>query len=200
MPRDTAAVAEALLGAIDANKLFASQRADREHRVRRGDTLSKIAAEYRVSLAALMRVNGMTNRTRHPRRADDPAAARRRDGAADATLVRAEAPPAAAAEVEPTPALAATSAEGVYVVRRGDSIERIATRLGVDPQALIAANDIRNRNVIQVGQQLIIPTAPGAVVAVAAVEHAALGRRSRPSPRRSSRLRQSPRNRPRPPT
>jgi membrane-bound lytic murein transglycosylase D len=67
-----------------------------------------------------------------------------------------------------TPPLATTSAEGVYVVRRGDSIERIATRLGVDAQALIAANDIRNRNVIQVGQQLIIPTAPGAVIAVAA--------------------------------
>jgi LysM repeat protein len=30
--------------------------------VRRGDTMSKIAAEYRVSLAALMRVNGMSGR------------------------------------------------------------------------------------------------------------------------------------------
>jgi membrane-bound lytic murein transglycosylase D len=44
VPRETAAVAEALLGAIDTSKLFASQRADREHRVRRGDTLSRIAA------------------------------------------------------------------------------------------------------------------------------------------------------------
>ena len=81
VPRDTAAVAEALLGAIDAKKLFAAQRADREHRVRRGDTLSKIASEYRVSLAALMRVNGMTQPHRDPRRANDPAAGRRRDGA-----------------------------------------------------------------------------------------------------------------------
>ena len=63
MPRETAAVAEALLGTIDANKLFAAQRLDREHRVQRGDTLSKIAAEYRVSLAALMAANGMTNRS-----------------------------------------------------------------------------------------------------------------------------------------
>src|SRR5687768_4128409 len=63
VPRDTAAVAEELLATIDPSKLFASQRADREHRVQRGDTLSKIAAEYRVSLAALMRVNGMTSRT-----------------------------------------------------------------------------------------------------------------------------------------
>jgi membrane-bound lytic murein transglycosylase D len=167
VPRETAAVAEALLGTIDTDKLFAAQRPDREHRVRRGDTLSRIAAEYRVSLAALMRVNSMDNRSviRVGQLVRLPT-----DGATappDATLVRAEAPPPAAVAVV-TPALAATSAEGVYVVRRGDSIERIATRLGVDAQALIAANDIRNRNVIQVGQQLIIPNAPGAVIAVAA--------------------------------
>ncbi len=164
LPRETAVVAEALLGTIDADKLFAAQRPDREHRVRRGDTLSQIAAEYRVSLAALMAANGMTNRSviRVGQLVRLPS-----DGVTappDATLARAPAPAPAA----PTPALAATSAEGVYVVRRGDSIERIATRLGLDAQALIAANDIRNRNLIQVGQQLIVPTAPGAVVAVAA--------------------------------
>jgi membrane-bound lytic murein transglycosylase D len=167
VPRDTAAVAEALLGTIDADKLFAAQRADLEHRVRRGDTLSKIASEYRVSLAALLRVNGMSSRDmiRVGQRILLPL-----DGATappDATLVRAEAP--VAAPITAQPALAATSAEGVYVVRSGDSVERIATRLGVDAQALIAANGIRNRNLIQVGQQLIIPSTPGAVVAVAAV-------------------------------
>jgi membrane-bound lytic murein transglycosylase D len=166
VPRETAAVAAALLGTIDADKLFAAQRPDREHRVRRGDTLSHIAAEYRVSLAALMRVNGMTNRSvirvgQMVRLPTDDATA-----PPDATLVRAESPAPAAVAAVPT--LATTSAEGVYVVRRGDSIERIATRLGVDAQALIAANDIRNRNVIQVGQQLIVPSTPGAVIAVAA--------------------------------
>ena len=164
VPRETAAVAEALLGAVDADKLFASQVPDREHRVRRGDTLSRIASEYRVSLAALLRVNSMSSRDiiRVGQRIRLPV-----DGVTappEATLVRAEAPAPAAA-----PTLATTSAEGVYVVRRGDSIERIATRLGVDPQTLVAANDLRNRNLIQVGQQLIIPTTPGAVVAVAAV-------------------------------
>ncbi len=169
LPRDTAAVAEALLGTIDADELFAAQRPHREHRVQRGDTLSKIAAEYRVSLAALMSVNGMTNRSvirvgQMVRLPTDGATA-----PADATLVRAEVPVAPAAAGAATPSLAATSAEGVYVVRSGDSIERIATRLGVDAQVLVAANDIRNRTDIQVGQQLIIPTAPGAVVAAVAV-------------------------------
>jgi len=173
LPRDTAAVAEALLGTIETDELFAAQRPDREHRVQRGDTLSKIAAEYRISLAALMSVNGMTNRSvirvgQMVRLPTDGVTA-----PADATLVRAEVPAAPAAAEAATPSLAATSAEGVYVVRRGDSIERIATRLGVDPLALLAANDIRNRNVIQVGQQLIIPTAPGAVVGAGAVVAAA---------------------------
>jgi membrane-bound lytic murein transglycosylase D len=167
VPRETAAVAEALLGTIDPGKLFAAQKADREHRVRRGDTLSKIAAEYRVSLAALMRVNGMSSKDviRVGQLIRLPV-----DGVTappDATLARAEPSPPEPAPAA-TPAVVATSAEGVYVVRSGDSIERIANRLGVDAQALIAANGIRNRNVIQVGQQLIVPNAPGAVVAIAA--------------------------------
>jgi membrane-bound lytic murein transglycosylase D len=58
----------------------------------------------------------------------------------------------------------------VYVVRRGDSIARIADRLGVDAAELLAVNDIRNRNVIQIGQQLIIPTATAAGAVVAAAD------------------------------
>src|SRR6185369_4101496 len=60
VPQATAAVAEELMAAIKTNERFGAQRADQEHKVRSGDTLSQIAAEYRVSLAALMRVNGFT--------------------------------------------------------------------------------------------------------------------------------------------
>jgi len=167
VPRATAAVAEELLAAVDASKLFAAQRADLEHRVRRGDTLSKIAAEYHVSLAALLRVNNMTSRDmirvgqsiRLPIEGGATAVA--------AARVPAEAPvPASAPAAAPT--LATTAAEGVYVVRNGDSVERIANRLGVDAAELIAVNGIRNKNLIQVGQQLIIPTAGAALVAAAA--------------------------------
>ena len=157
VPRDTAAVAEALLGAIDADKLFAAQR--RRPRAPRAPRRHVVADRGRVP-----REPGRADaRQRHdepqrdPRRPARPLAGRRRNRPArcDAGARRAGTRCAG----RRTPALAATSAEGVYVVRRGDSIERIATRLGVDAQALIAANDIRNRNVIQVGQQLIIPNA-----------------------------------------
>jgi membrane-bound lytic murein transglycosylase D len=164
VPRATAAVAEELLAAIDARELHAAQRPDAEHRVRRGDTMSKIAAEYRVSLAALMRVNGMSGRDviRVGQMIKLPL-----DGApaAAVAVARAEAPAPL-----PTPALATTTAEGVYVVRRGDSIARIADRLGVDAAELVGVNGIRNQNIIQIGQQLIIPTATAAGAVVAAAD------------------------------
>jgi membrane-bound lytic murein transglycosylase D len=169
VPRDTAAVAEVLFAAVDPAELFAAQRADREHRVRSGDSLSKIAAEYRVSLAALMRVNGLSGRdvirvgqmVRLPVDGGEAAPAR-------VAVASAAATPA------PTPQPIPTINDGTYVVRRGDSIDRIATRLGIDAEALVASNGLRNKNLIQVGQRLVVPgvgpePAPVAVAALAAV-------------------------------
>jgi membrane-bound lytic murein transglycosylase D len=178
VPRATAAVAEDLFAAIEPSALFAAQRADREHRVRRGDSLSKIAAEYRVSLAARMRVNGLTGRD--VIRVGQTIRLPVDGGDAPTVAVAAALPP----EPVPAPAPVATGAEGTYVVRRGDSIDRIATRLGVDPDALIASNGIRNRNLIQVGQRLVVPGASGdpsaALASLAAVP--APVRSSEPTP------------------
>jgi len=153
VPRDTAAIGEELLAAIEPSARFAAQRPDREHRVRRGDTLSGIASEYRVSLAALMRVNGLGKRDiiRVGQVIKLPTDA----AASDAIVTLASAEPA------PTPAGSeqtdGAASSDVYVVRNGDSIERIANRLGVDQQALLAANAIRNKNLIYAGQKLRVP-------------------------------------------
>lgn len=45
----------------------------------------------------------------------------------------------------------------IYVVRSGDSIWRIAQMFGVTMEAIIAANNLQNPNLIFPGQQLIIP-------------------------------------------
>jgi LysM repeat protein len=61
------------------------------------------------------------------------------------------APPAA-------PTLAPTPASGFrYVVQRGDNYYRIARRFGVTVQAIYAANNITNPNVLFAGSVLIIP-------------------------------------------
>jgi membrane-bound lytic murein transglycosylase D len=166
VPKATAAVAEDLMATIEASQRFASQRQDLQHRVRRGDTLSTIAAEYHVSLAALMRLNnlGARDMIRVGQIVNLPVDAR--GGAAPAaTLARAETPlPAApaAAAASATAASATVTAEGGYVVRNGDSLDRIAKRLGTTVDALLAANTLGNKNLIFPGQTLQVPGAAAA--------------------------------------
>ena len=49
-------------------------------------------------------------------------------------------------------------ASKVHVVRRGDTLAKIALRYGVSVTALSRANNLRNPNLIYVGQRLVIPT------------------------------------------
>jgi membrane-bound lytic murein transglycosylase D len=162
VPRDTFAVAEELVAAIDASDRFAQQRLDKQHRVRKGDTLSQIAAEYHVSLAALMRVNGLgaKDMIRVGQLINLPVAAD--GGAAAPTLLASDEPEAQ----PPVSSVVPAGAPGTYVVRSGDSIARIAKRLGVAPDTLLAANSIKNGNVINVGQVLRVPGS-GAIEAAA---------------------------------
>jgi membrane-bound lytic murein transglycosylase D len=152
---------------MQATDRFAAQRADQEHKVRRGDTLSQIASEYRVSLAALMRINGFPGKDmlrvgqtiKVPIEADDrteaaTAAVATVSATATAAVARAEPAPRKA----PAPAITTTDdGARVYVVRNGDSIERIAKKTGVEADALLAANSIVNKNLIFAGQTLVLP-------------------------------------------
>jgi membrane-bound lytic murein transglycosylase D len=153
VPRDTFAVAEDLLAAIDAKERFAQQRQDQQHRVRRGDTLSQIAAEYHVSLAALMRVNGLgaKDMLRVGQLINLPVDAA--GASAAPTLLASDEPEAQ----PPVSSVVAAGAPGTYTVRKGDSIARIAKRLGMAPDTLLAANSIKNGNLIVVGQTLRVP-------------------------------------------
>ena len=45
----------------------------------------------------------------------------------------------------------------VHVVQPGESFSSIAADYGVDPVELATANNITNRNLVRVGQQLVIP-------------------------------------------
>lgn len=54
------------------------------------------------------------------------------------------------------PASAAHPARG-YVVRRGDHLSRLARRFQTTMDALVALNDLPNRNLLVIGQVLLLP-------------------------------------------
>ena len=45
-----------------------------------------------------------------------------------------------------------------YIVKAGDTLSGIAQKYGVKVEALASTNGIKNKNMIFIGQELIIPT------------------------------------------
>lgn len=124
--------------------------------IQRGDTLSRIAQRYNVSMADLMAANNITNPSRI---------------FAGTVLIIPGAAPAAAPQpaVDAAPATDAPTQTVTHVVARGESLSMIARNYGVSMNAIIAANNIRNPNTIFTGQRLTIPGAnPAVMEAVAA--------------------------------
>jgi membrane-bound lytic murein transglycosylase D len=133
---------EAALASIPVPQRFAKQHRDRLYTVRRGDSLSKIARKYNVKQSELVALNNL--RSRHRIRAGQVLALPDKPGAR-APIARVEPP-----------------ADGVYHVRRGDTISRIATRFGLTEASLVTMNGLRNRHQIAVGQRLRVSTGASA--------------------------------------
>jgi membrane-bound lytic murein transglycosylase D len=128
------------IASIPVSQQFAAQHRDRLYKVRSGDSLSKIASRYHVRESQLMALNNLRNR--HRIRAgqililpDEPGSR------APISVARMDIP-----------------TDGIYKVRRGDTISRIATRFGVSETSLVSLNGLRNRNLISVGQKLMVAT------------------------------------------
>ncbi|HEY8256495.1 MAG TPA: LysM peptidoglycan-binding domain-containing protein [Gemmatimonadales bacterium] len=119
------------------------------HRVRRGETLSGLAAEYDVTVRQLRAWNvlGPSERIRAGQRLRiaPPNGARAR--------------PAPKPEVTPAPQPeAAPQPEGrTHVVRRGETLSGLAKQYGVSVQALREANGLSERDRIRAGSALKIP-------------------------------------------
>jgi peptidoglycan lytic transglycosylase D len=156
VPRsELSAPPEELLAQVPESERYASQHRDRYYKVHRGDTLSRIAGRYDVSESQLVALNNL--RSRHEIRA----------GQVLVLPDDARGAPVQVARQEPP-------ADGVYEVRRGDTVSIIAKRFGVSQTALAAANDLQNRHRIRIGQRLAIPgaapePAPPVVLASASV-------------------------------
>ncbi|HEX6383555.1 MAG TPA: LysM domain-containing protein [Anaerolineae bacterium] len=138
--------------------------ADTTYTVQPGDTLSSIARTFGVAVDAIVQANNIANpnfivsgQVLTIPGVDGPV------NAETTTPAPAPAQPAAPAQ---------TTADGRYVVQRGDSLSKIAGLTGVSVNAIVAANEISNPNLIAVGQQLIIPGWAGEVAAAPAASPA----------------------------
>jgi membrane-bound lytic murein transglycosylase D len=129
--------------------------AESQHRVERGETLSTIASQYGVSQNALAEANDL--RRPYRLRVGQVLALPERAGRAPAGPVVAQVPKETAPAAKPTP----TPPTGVvgterYVVRRGDTLGKIAKKHGLTEEALMEMNNIRNRQFIYEGQVLAL--------------------------------------------
>lgn len=109
-----------------------SSAATGSYTVRRGDTLSEIAARHGVTSRALAAANGIADpdRVRHGSTLSIPGATAAPGGGA-----------------------------GTYTVRSGDTLSGIAARHGTTTAALASANGITDRNRVGVGKTLRLPAA-----------------------------------------
>jgi LysM repeat protein len=121
--------------------------------VQRGDWLAKIAARFGTTVQAIQAANNLGNSTLIfvGQRLTIPTGG---SGPAPAPPPGNTSTPA---PTQPPP----SGGNTVYVVQRGDTLNRIAFRFGVTVQAIVAANPGLNPNLIFVGQQLSIPTGGG---------------------------------------
>lgn len=105
-----------------------------------GDTLSEIALEFGTTTEALSRANGLSNNTIY------------------AGQVLVIVPPGSQAPTPRPPTNPPPQANpGTYVVQSGDNIITLASRFGLTPEALAAANGISPTSFLYIGQVLTIP-------------------------------------------
>jgi membrane-bound lytic murein transglycosylase D len=125
----------------------AAQTRDLTYRVRRGDTLSSIAKRFHLRTSELVTLNGL--RSRHRIYVGQKLKLPDRGGSSVASR----------AVTRRTAATGEAPEDGLYTVRRGDTLEDIAYRFGVSEHYLLSNNDLRSRHRIYVGQTLRVAPA-----------------------------------------
>jgi murein DD-endopeptidase MepM/ murein hydrolase activator NlpD len=116
------------------------------HTVESGETLQSIAAQYGVTIEALVAANNLASIDRI-----------NVGQLLRITPLETASPPTQAPMSVPTSPLSEPAATIIHTVQPGETLFRIATRYGVTVNAMVAANNITDPTLIFAGQQLIVP-------------------------------------------
>jgi len=146
----TASLADKLPG----NELYAGQITPRTHRVRKGETLASIAQRHGMTAGRLAEMNGLSASAslRAGRTLNLPEQLPRVLGGGAVVAVTS-----VPSTPSPQNATAATApADDFYVVRRGDSLQVIASRVKVPEAQLLRLNSLKDPDRLYEGQRLRI--------------------------------------------
>ncbi len=147
----------AFAGAPTATFPVASRR---RHVVRRGESLARIAARYRVSVATLAATNGLSRRARVPKGRVLVIPGRHREVVRYASTrvgKRGHRSRTEVASRSHSKAPGRRASARHYQVRTGDTLYRIAAKHGTTVATLLAVNSLPSRVKIRPGDRLKIP-------------------------------------------
>jgi len=148
VPVETRSVAvKSLMASIPRDERSTKQKPDVSYKVKRGDSLSKIARRFKVRTSELVAINGL--RSQHKIRIGQvlklPSAARKQLRGAHQVAQDAI----------------------FYTVRKGDRLSVIAQKADVSEANILSLNRLKNKNYLYVGQKLRLRPNPD-VLSVAA--------------------------------
>lgn len=150
--------------------------AERTHIVQRGETLQVIARRYGLEWQTLARANNIANPNLiYAGQALNVPTSSQPDVAPDVIPTAQPAPTVQ----RPVEHLTSQRHFGIHIVRSGESIEGIAQRFGVNPDALLQLNSFDVGTRLYGGDVILIPVSPSAAPVVAtptvtasAIQHA----------------------------
>ena len=135
------------------------------YKVKRGDTLSLIAYKHGVRTRDLAACNNLSGKAMNLIRVGQVLTIPEGGVYNESRVPKPKKRPADKPAVKGQKKVAELPADGIYVVKAGDSLDRIGRRYGVRASAIAKENNIALTKILQIGDKLRIPGKAAAVAA-----------------------------------